>query len=532
MRGQVMLTGRFRRYNHTMIERRLKQHGVTVHKWFVPYADALLEGTNPKPFASPARDAAIPVIREEGLWRLMAGEPLEQVIWGAMTCPEDAEDASSALSELRSLVHDRPSLNTWQRIRILIDRLGPDDVALAATYVSQHIDGWPLFDPGDAFQDGAPLLWSLGAGVNSRADQTLLGLPPNSGMRAIARGEQDPRFELIRACACTAFAERIEAEEVFNNPQLAGVRALRVGPHMHAPSPEAVRGSKLELLKLHSGIIQEEHLRGWLDPGSPLRHLSLNTPWSLVVPPEVTAERLDSLHIGAMLHVRLLRSVAPLLRTARSLSVEGARLEGGPEVKQLIDVLDRERLTRLDLSGVVVGRRGVEAMMSAPWGRLTHLRASGSRLSRRAGMQFGLLAQLPELEWLDISDNALMWTGLRNLLAAEMPRLRHLNVNRCSLSPDLRWLDALPEVQTLCARNNNLRAADVLATLAGRRLSVGLERLDLRDNPLGGAVDALLDRRDLFPALRVIGLGGYGATLSRAEIDRLRAGFPGLQVVM
>ncbi|MEO1270815.1 MAG: hypothetical protein AAFX99_22235 [Myxococcota bacterium] len=326
----VMLTGRFRRTNHTMITRRLNRYGVAVYKTFCPYADAILAGTNPKPMAHKARLAGIPVIHEEGVLELMAGVPLADVAWNTLVHPKEVRSGSQAMSDLRTLAHDEPSPHTWLNIRTLVDQLPPEELKLAVAYLKPHMKDWPLFLTSN------PMIWAQGEHPWSLpwpfGFQTLAGQPPTSWLRGLERSQLNPRFELIRALD-SGYHTAVDFGAVLNNPALTELRSLRLGhdghgPHITLDTLPASPPLRLELLICDGTELHINHVKAWFHPKSPLRHFSYSGYTQLPIPDADQFAHLKSLHIGRSLNPNTLAHYAPLFANVRAFSAYGAHLQG------------------------------------------------------------------------------------------------------------------------------------------------------------------------------------------------------------
>ncbi|MEO1269479.1 MAG: hypothetical protein AAFX99_15435 [Myxococcota bacterium] len=536
----IMLAGRFRRTNHSLLTLRLKRHNVFVSPTFNRFIDAVAVGTNPGMAEGRALKAQIPVIGPRGLDALLNGADINHVIWNAIEQPQRPLASSTVLAQLRSILHNAPTEEIWHQIVGLLDRTPSQELEIAVQYAKAHMEHWPLATaPKPSYYEPPnDICWSL-----PWPQMDLLGRPTLSWLRGLALDRVDRRFELLRAIDFRHLPATIRAantlEMVLRHPSLTGLRALFLRSYdvdgSHADS-FAQSTSPIELLIYQGNTgISEAVLRTWLEGGLPhLRRLDLHLH-QLSVPrrPLRPFRPLEAFCAGPSLRPDTLDIYAHVLSSTQHISALHSGFQGGPQVRKLVRALNPEVLKSLDLSHIVVGRRGTEALLEQRWPQLRHLRLRNSNLSTRAGEYFHRMARLPQLEGLDLHGNALYQRGVVGISQAELPALKWLNLSSCLRSADLLWLcnPALASLKGLGLAHNAIDACSVIRILATRpERAAHLEVLDLRGSSSEERriVDTLVQHRQALPNLRRIGLSLRHRPISPTSIRLLRDAFPQL----
>ncbi|MEL6178352.1 MAG: BRCT domain-containing protein, partial [Myxococcota bacterium] len=92
-----------------------------------------------------ARQNDIPIINEKQFLALLKGEALEAVeSMAPVAKPRKTVSTTDALVGFREIVHDEPSIKTWNTICELVDACEPDDLPVVIDYLDGHLSSWPV----------------------------------------------------------------------------------------------------------------------------------------------------------------------------------------------------------------------------------------------------------------------------------------------------------------------------------------------------------------------------------------------------
>jgi hypothetical protein len=201
----------------------------------------------------------------------------------------------------------------------------------------------------------------------------------------------------------------------------------------------------------------------------------------------VTAERFPNLEL---VHIDARTNYPSLLRLVRSFALPGLRVSGVgiPDLAAFMAAVRGEAMRTLSLADV--GLHGDSLPALRELGRLT------------------------ALETLSLSEAKLGAKGGALLGELRLPKLRHLDLDRCGLGvAGLRKVARIPGLTRLSLDANRLKS-EHLAALAGAASAASIERLSLRDNR--GIDDEALAHLKGLAALRIVDVDGTNITREAA----------------